>query len=88
MLGEGVHDRKRGVDLQPADDRQLLVEDRLESGPVAADDPGLSGCGGALVEAGGLDALCPAGVLTAQVLVELEHGPPFEDLRGWDVALW
>jgi hypothetical protein len=39
VIGEGVHDGQRGVDLQPAGDRQLLVDDRVEPGPVAADAP-------------------------------------------------
>ena len=87
VIGEHVHDGQGGVDLQPADDRQLLVDDRLEPGPVAAHDPGLPGCGGALVETHRLDSLRPAGVLNPQVLVELEQRPPFEDLRRRDVAL-
>jgi len=57
MLGEYVHDGQCGVDLQPSGDRQLLLDDRFESGPVTADDPGLSGGGGALVETHGLDTL-------------------------------
>jgi hypothetical protein len=59
----------------------------LQPGPVAADDPGLPGRGGALVEADRLDALCPAGVLGPQILIELEQRPPLEDLRRRDVTL-
>jgi hypothetical protein len=70
-----------------AGDRQLLVDDRAEPGPVAADDPGLPGRGGALVETDRLDALRPAGVLGPQVLVELQQRPPLEDLCRRDVTL-
>jgi hypothetical protein len=87
VLGEGVRHRQGGVDLQPAGDRQLLVDDRPQPGPVTAHDPGLPGCGGALVEADRLDPLYPRGALTAQVLVELQQRPPFQDLRRRDVAL-
>ncbi|MFI6079372.1 hypothetical protein ACIA5C_48540 [Actinoplanes sp. NPDC051343] len=87
MIGEGVHDGQCGVDLEPADDRQLLVDDRVEPGPVAADDSGLPGRGGALVETHRLDPLRPAGVLGPEVLIELEQRPPFRDLLRRDVAL-
>jgi hypothetical protein len=87
VFGEHIHEGQGGVDLQPAGDRQLLVDDRAEPGPVAADDPGLPGRGRALVEADRLDALRPAGVLDAQVLVELQQCPPLQDLRRRDVAL-
>jgi hypothetical protein len=43
VIGEGVHDREGGVDLQSAGDRRLLVDDRVEPGLVNADDPGLPG---------------------------------------------
>jgi hypothetical protein len=41
----------------------------------------------ALVEADRLDPLHPRGVLTAQVLVELQQRPPSQDLPGRDVTL-
>jgi len=87
VIGEGIHDGQSGVDLQPTGDRQLLVDDLLEPGPVAADDPSLPRGGGALVETDRLDPLRPAGVPDAQVLVELEQRPPLQDLRRRDVAL-
>ena len=40
-----------------------------------------------MVETDCLDAPRPRGVLTTQILVELQHGPPLQHLRGRDVTL-
>ncbi len=73
MLGQSVHDGQRGVDLQPARQRQLLVDDGLQRLAGAADHAGLAQRRGALVEAGRVDALRPPGVLDPQVVVELQR---------------
>jgi hypothetical protein len=86
VLCQDVHDGQGGVGLQPSHRRQLVLHNGCKVLAVAADHPGLAGCGGALVEADGVEALRPSGVLGAQVVVELQQGPPFQHRRGWDVA--
>ena len=77
-----------GVDLQPSGRSTAARRRSRGAGPVTADDPGLPGARGALVETHGrVDPLRPSGVLGAQVLVELQQRPALQDLRRRDVAL-
>ena len=78
MLRHGIHNGQRGVHLEPTHQRELLVDDRGQPRPGAADHPGFTQRGGALVEAGRVDALRPAGVLEPKVVVELQQRPPLQ----------
>ena len=87
MLGERVHHGQGSVDLQPTHRRELLGDDGLQPRTGTTDHPGLAQRRGALVETGRVDALRPAGVLSPQVVVELQQRPPLQHLRRRDVAL-
>jgi len=85
---QDLQHRHRGGHLQLPGRGQLLSGDLPQPGPsVRGADPTVAQRLRAVVEAHRVDTLHPAGVLTAQIVVEPQQRPTLQHLPGWDPTL-